>query len=77
MNELKWTSEPPTQPGWYGLLELGNDEPNVYEVCWEDDSLTTLVVWDADYECYFPVHGYDSPLWCGPITLPELPDDAE
>ncbi len=72
----KWTTEPPTKPGWYWARTVGDKTKtlNVVQVVLGDfyrkaGSLEVLTSgWDK------PEQLSDFDLWAGPIEAPPLPE---
>lgn len=74
---MKWTTEKPTQPGWYWLREMtytpdvdepSLEDPEIVELqanCFDDFIITSRSKWDLVSECL------EGTLWAGPIALPE------
>ena len=67
---MKWTTNKPTEPGWYWVDEHDSWKPSIVLV---HKHLTggTLVAQECD-ACKTPVSEYNSSVkWSGPIQEPE------
>ena len=69
--DLKWTTEPPTQEGWYWTPN-GNSYIEVVEVRKSKRNDAGLVVYRCGEEVPL-MRGYS--YWLGPLPVPELPTD--
>ncbi len=70
MLELVWTSEPPTEPGAYGLVELDENDGVVgVHITLEPESLTPIV-WFPGSSKPCPVYYMKNCRWAGPIPEP-------
>lgn len=66
MNELTWTTDPPTQPGLYWYREARDDQPDVVLVA---DYGLGLRYTPHDDDSWYPL----SPIgqWAGPLEPPK------
>jgi hypothetical protein len=69
---MKWTDEPPTEPGWYwwknNVLAMG---PYIVEVTCTGSYLSVIHPEGVSYGTHFPPHSQ----WAGPIPEPETGGD--
>jgi hypothetical protein len=70
---LAWTSEKPTEPGWYWLKDGKEDVCPAEVLRLEANGI--LYVSEAHLDNLYTMACYRDALWCGPIPCPELPDD--
>ena len=62
---MKWTSEPPTAPGWYWWRKRAGKVPSVVEIEESEAFPGKLVRRDRDE--FLPSYG----KWAGPLQEPE------
>lgn len=71
VDKLTWTSETPTEPGWYWARNKGSVSmyrKQVLEiVCWDDGVLVLML------DCGKRIPIADNLMWAGPIPVPEEP----
>ena len=61
---LHWSAEAPTDPGWYWVLEVPNDEPRIVNVfSWNGGTL-------IEAQCGMDVQKMHMHRWAGPIEKP-------
>ena len=69
----EWTTTPPTEPGWYWVYTIAEDEP---------ENVVTEIVWvDFPPGYYGPKFSleevglllYEKTHWLGPLPMPEHP----
>lgn len=70
---MNWTTEAPTQPGYYWLRENGDDEdPMILEV---ESSDMGLISSCCGHKGFIPIR-FCAGEWCGPIAAPLDAGDA-
>lgn len=76
-NGEAWTTEPPTQEGWYWAKPDMSKKP-------EHDNVQVVYLWDWDGEPKVMVSGVEISVpvfhfthWLGPLPVPELPEKDE
>lgn len=81
---MKWTNEPPTEPGWYFYQRIDGDYPirvgfvahKTYTARWSMDLFETLTLFKHPYEEFGTIIAEITvPMrWAGPIPEPEEED---
>jgi hypothetical protein len=67
---LKWTTEAPTQKGWYWAFDETDRKSGVLMLNVDNDGIGYhLVAWDAD----IPTNISSYTHWLGPLPVPESP----
>ncbi len=67
---MNWFKKYPTEPGFYWVVEAGED-PHIVEVGIESDSHRMLyVLLPGDTEKY-PLEMWNKALWHGPLASPQ------
>jgi len=70
LNGFQWTTEPPTQEGWYWGFHK-NKTVYMFWVGLDDDNI--LMAYFNGYPVPFESHTH----WLGPLPVPEPPNEAE
>lgn len=65
----KWTTEPPTQDGFYWEKSSEDDEPHIVKV--RKDMGGSFSVLHAGNELDYPLDEYL--FWFGPLSIPDFP----
>lgn len=67
---MKWTTEKPTEPGWYWMREIGKPQfPPIIRQVKRAAPLGVLVLVTWSSSCV--ISEIDYAEWAGPIELPE------
>ncbi len=75
---LTWTKKPPTEEGYYWVMDLSGDPPTIVEWCRDIyDHLLYQPGWGKeDGDTRQPEDwGEDDYWWCGPLVYPPLTAD--
>lgn len=68
--KLKWTTDAPTQPGWYWTTWLKGPHPSPMRIISRGNQLVA----DEPFDNYVALEKIrDDMLWFGPFTPPPLP----
>jgi hypothetical protein len=62
-----WTTEPPTEPGWYWVKHKRHTDVFMVSVAHDDDKVLTV------YSDGYPVPADNLTHWLGPLPPPEPP----
>ena len=66
VDNLKWNTLPPTDPGYYWLAETGT-QPHIVRVDVGSDSHKKVKVVLPDDDMKYPVEMWPGALWSGPL----------
>ncbi len=69
-DNLRWSTQPPTEPGYYWIAEDGM-QPHVVQVDIISDSNNMLEILLPGDDRKYPVEVWNGALWCGPLRSPE------
>jgi hypothetical protein len=69
-DELRWSTKPPTEPGYYWIVEEG-EVPHVVQINIVSDSTNMFEVLLPGDEMKYSIEMWGGALWCGPLQHPE------
>jgi hypothetical protein len=74
--ELKWTTDPPTEEGWYWVYTVPEWETVPVVACVKVCIMNDVVSFDipaGGYESEDYIHAHATTHWLGPLPPPEPP----
>ena len=66
IREYEWTTEPPTQEGWY-WMRVDDEDPQIVKVFYSPNRGKFIFTDEEDHDVGCYSH------WLGPLPVPELP----